>query len=300
MSRQPFPERAYVSHSSMVTYRNCELKWAYEYVHGYGRRHTTASRAIGSMWADLLESGNDWADKWDSLRARARALYNIYIYNNNKDNNTIYNYNPYNIEEVVQLIDQINILYVMIKIYRELYPIENIREYSFSIPIYNNIYYKGIMDGITDTSIIEDKYLSTMSWNNARKRSLVLDNQINSYLWAASKLGLPDTLDYRVTLKPTIKQRRSRSVETEEQFIERVESVVRDRVDTYFQVTPVYRSESDLDKWLANAEASIKKMLDSVDDNVFVPNTSRCHDYGGCDFLDLCTTGGMDKYYRMW
>jgi hypothetical protein len=94
----------------------------------------------------------------------------------------------------------------------------------------------------------------------------------------------------RFTKKPQIRQRKGESVA---EFCERIRADYRERPDFYMHEETTFRDADDM----LDVERSLWDWAEqrrAAQRRGFWPmNTDRCHDWGGCDFLDKCF-GGPD------
>lgn len=149
--------------------------------------------------------------------------------------------------------------------------------------------------------LIENKLVGRIE--RAQVLSLPLSRQLalERYgVWRAT--GRPVTrVWYRWVKKPSIQQRTGRKkdksdAETIDEFVERVEADYEARPDFYaheedpkFVTTEdLLRVEADLWEW---AEDVRQRMRPGADGRrrVFDRDTSRCSEYGGCQFIPICT-----------
>ena len=135
-------------------------------------------------------------------------------------------------------------------------------------------------------------------------KRLPLDRQLALERYATWRVtGVPVTsVRYRWVKKPSIKQKQGRETkegrkgaETIDEFIERVAADYEERPDFYlFEDEPKWvttddllRIEIELWEWAEDVRAKMRS--DRGRQRIFDRNTSHCSDYGGCQFLPICT-----------
>lgn len=142
------------------------------------------------------------------------------------------------------------------------------------------------IDGLNGDRLIEDKLVGRV--DQITERRLLLDRQVTlgCYLhWRTTGEEITE-ISYRMTKRPSIKQRQDESVE---QYRARI-------VADYLDVRPEFylheftltrtpedflRLEQELWSWAEQVRAARR-------DGVFPRNTAACMDFGGCPFLALC------------
>lgn len=149
--------------------------------------------------------------------------------------------------------------------------------------------------------IVENKLVGRIEKSSVLALPLNRQLALERYgIWRAT--GRPVTrVWYRWMKKPSIEQRGGRKkdksdAETVEQYCERVEADYEARPDFYaVQEDPSFLTTKDLlrveaDLW-EDAEDIRSYMRPGSDGRrrVFPRDTSRCTDYGGCDYLPICT-----------
>jgi hypothetical protein len=139
-------------------------------------------------------------------------------------------------------------------------------------------------------------------------KRLPLDRQLALERYATWRVtGIPVTsVRYRWIKKPSIKQKQGREnsktgtrtgAETIDEFLERLAADYEDeeRADFYaFEDEPKFvttddllRIEVELWEWAEDVRAKLRS--DRGRQRIFDRNTSHCSDYGGCQFLPICT-----------
>jgi hypothetical protein len=116
---------------------------------------------------------------------------------------------------------------------------------------------------------------------------LALDTQITTYIHAVQRqLNIKiDGVIYRVLRKPTIKQTKK---ETVWQYLDRLTTDYKSRPEFYFFEERLYRSQNDLKEFESELWDLTQDMLKCRRENLWYKNTSRCLDWGNCEFMPLC------------
>ena len=116
---------------------------------------------------------------------------------------------------------------------------------------------------------------------------LMLDSQITTYIYALQKyLGIKIAgVMYRVIRKPSIRQTKK---ETLEQFLDRLIADYKDRPEFYFFEEKLYRSQADLKEFEAELWGLTQDILKCKREGLYYKNTSRCRDWGACEYIPLC------------
>jgi hypothetical protein len=163
---------------------------------------------------------------------------------------------------------------------------------------------KGYADGVTEhgdtarwLSLTENKLVGRIT--NTQVQKLPLDRQVtlSCYgLWRAT--GLPVTeVNYRYVKKPAIKQKQT---ETIDQFLARLAADYEERPDFYAHEEPLYRTTEDLLRVEAELWMWAEDIRNLRRQRVYPRNTASCDDYGGCDYLPICTNApDHDSLYRI-
>jgi len=172
------------------------------------------------------------------------------------------------------------------------------REVEFSLPLRNPAtgapstrhVFSGVFDGLWEDLdgrpvLLEMKTTSRLDADYLRR--LDLDPQISAYCHAASALLETPVREvvYRVVRKPSIRQRKTESVEG---YAERVAADYLERPDFYLAEEVVRRSEEELDRWWHEAWEIHRRVLRLEAGEMSVRNTQHCLDFGRCAYFDLC------------
>jgi hypothetical protein len=157
----------------------------------------------------------------------------------------------------------------------------------------------GRADGVVDhgafLELTEDKLVGQIDAVSVKKTRGDRQLSLGAYaLWRIT--GKPvRKVRKRFTKKPQIRQRKGESVA---EFCERIRADYRERPDFYMHEETTFRDADDM----LDVERSLWDWAEqrrAAQRRGFWPmNTDRCHDYGGCDFLDLCFGGELGLYQR--
>jgi hypothetical protein len=157
----------------------------------------------------------------------------------------------------------------------------------------------GRADGVTDhgsfLELTEDKLVGQIDAVSVKKTRGDRQLSLGAYaLWRIT--GKPvRKVRKRFTKKPQIRQRKGESVA---EFCERIRADYRERPDFYMHEETTFRDADDM----LDVERSLWDWAEqrrAAQRRGFWPmNTDRCHDYGGCDFLDICFGGELGLYQR--
>lgn len=116
---------------------------------------------------------------------------------------------------------------------------------------------------------------------------LQLDTQITTYIYGIQRMmGIAiDGVIYRVIRKPSIKQTKK---ETLNQYLDRLIADYKERTDFYLFEEKLYRSQDDIAGFEADLWDLTQDMLKCMRENRWYKNTSRCQDWGSCEYMPLC------------
>jgi hypothetical protein len=280
----PFPERGYVSHSSIQLFLSCEEAWANRYLYGIDDPASSRGRDEGTAWSTVLEHGPT-----TRLDPQGQVCYDA--------GHPLYKAlesftNTYTKEYLDNLVDICN---VYIEVYRELYKEgeETQREVEFILPISSTLDAKGYLDALDSFGIIEDKFLLGNFIYKDIPKYMTVSSQQTMYLWAAREMGWPRSLSHRITVKPTINRRLVQNPETRDQYRERLEGVLRADTAKYFRSYDVERTDQQLDNWHELMTNVIRRMHVVAAEQKPIPNHGHCTQYGGCVWMDRCGRKGM-------
>lgn len=209
---------------------------------------------------------------------------------------------------------------VMVEEYLECYGIDDRREIVFDLPLRNPTTGRssrtfrdaGKIDGCVVTGpqqvrIIEDKFVGSIQ--RAMIARLPLDAQCSQYVDAFAQKGWTATVAYRHTLYPGINptkekvlKTKTHPAETIDQFRERLHADIAERPGHYFDEQILLFPQQHLDdfrrgKWGVGEQIKLARRNPDWQ-KAYPMNPSRCWEYGGCEFIPLCTrqSGAQDLY----
>jgi hypothetical protein len=228
-------------------------------------------------------------------------------------------------------------LRVMVFKYVERYGIDTRRELEFDLPLYNPATGRtsrafrrgGKVDGVAKIAservrIIEDKFVQQIQ--RVMIDRLPLDEQASEYVDAFMAVGWDAEVWYRHTRWPGINPKSPKEYktkadypgETMEEFEERLLEDVDERPEFYFDQQILYFPREHLDDYRAGRWGTAQEIIaarrvfrqnssgepgavSSVLATTFPMNPSRCWEYGGCEFIPLCTKqeGAIDLYVEV-
>jgi len=151
----------------------------------------------------------------------------------------------------------------------------------------------GTADGVVERDpwegfeLQENKLVGQISPQKVQR--LPLDRQVALYrygIWRATGRKV-ETVRYRWTKKPSIRQKQNESVD---EFCARVRQDYVDRPDFYLhEEEPVFATTGDLLRIEAELWQLAEMVRASERGRIYVRNTSHCSDFGGCEFIPICT-----------
>lgn len=208
---------------------------------------------------------------------------------------------------------------VMAYLYVAEYGIDRRREIEFSLPLKNpatnrtSQLYKlgGKIDGAVvlkpkHVQLIEDKFVGQIQ--KAMIDRLPLDLQVSEYVDAFRQMGWRVEVAYRHTRYPGINPKPAKTYKTKDdypgetldEFEERLIEDVFSRKEFYFDQQILWFPDEHMaefrqERW--NIAQSIKNLRGKPITH-YVKNPSRCWEYGGCEYIPLCTKldGARDLY----
>lgn len=169
----------------------------------------------------------------------------------------------------------------------------------------------GKIDGIVVTGrhtcdIIEDKIAESIQ--RAMIDRLPLDDQATEYVLALASRGWQARVRYRHTRWPGINPqpaRGKREAETLGDYQARLRDDLVERRNFYFDEQILMFPTDHLEdymrgRWETAAEIVRARWEHQRGRNSFYKTTSRCHDWGGCEFIPLCTNrAGAGALYEI-
>ena len=267
-----------LTNSTISQFKNCRKAFYYRNIEQLVPRHESESRGIGSAVHKGIETGS--VDE-------ALALFDDIF--------------PSDQEEANKLETNKAIVRAMLEGYFELYgrewPGELTPELQFEVPIINpatkaqsrSFLLSGKVDGLLQENgkhwLVEYKTAGAVDKSYVEK--LMLDQQLTTYIYGLQRQeGIKISgVIYRILRKPSIRQTKK---ETLEQYIERLFQDYKDRPEFYFYEEKLYRSQEDLDEFEHELWDITQDLLKCRKDGLWYKNTSRCKDWGRCEYIPLC------------
>lgn len=230
---------------------------------------------------------------------------------------------PSNQEEQDELDLEIVKLSIIIPEYVRRYGVHERRELEFEAPLpnpttgYTSRAFRlgGKIDGMLPrgnkhVTLVEDKLVKQIQ--QAMIDRLPLDHQVTEYVDAILRRGFTADVWYRHTRFPTsepkligTKKTGGRRRETLTEYAMRLSEDVLDRPEHYFDQQHIIFPKEHLDDYRKGRWGVAQQILQARRDarskghEVAYPmNPSRCWEYGGCEFIPLCTKReGADNLY---
>jgi hypothetical protein len=135
--------------------------------------------------------------------------------------------------------------------------------------------------------LIENKLVGRIDDHKVQR--LPLDRQIalaRYGIWRATGRKV-ETVRYRWVRKPQIRQKQA---ETVAQYAERIRQDYEDRPDFYYhEEEPQFATTGDLLRIEAELWTWAEQMRAGAKQHLYPRNTSHCSDFGGCQFIPICT-----------
>lgn len=278
--------RDHLSHSSIGTLLACEQRFSLHYERQLRPAVTATPLALGRAFADALEAGEPEIGfqtvLTDHLDEVDRNAGNPWVVSRPHD----------------EALEGATIVRAAARAYLERYgqhaetrevelrarirnPVRGGR-YSQSHDLVARVDAVDIEAGI----LIEDKLVSSQSRVGIERR-VKLDRQVSigSYLlWRCLGVEIGE-IRYRLTLKPSIRQRQGESHDT---YLERIEADYRDRPDFYLHEEPAYRTKVDFLRLEREIWRWAEQVRSARADGVWPRNVASCSDWGGCMYVSLC------------
>lgn len=265
-----------LTHTTTTQFRNCRRRYYHRNVQHLVRKYAGEARGIGYAVHRGIEQG--------SVQAGLDAL----------GERPIFDQQDYDQLELARVI-----VHAMLTGYfKHFDPLPNYRpEIQFRLPILNpgtghrsrSYQFAGKVDGLCqiDGRYFLVEYKTTSQLGPAAIDNLPLDAQVTAYIYALQRfLDIRiDGVIYRFLRRPSIRQRQN---ETAEQFRDRLTQDYINRPDFYFREEQLYRLRDDLDRYERDLWNLTQDMLHARRHGLWYMNTSRCQDFGGCDYIPIC------------
>jgi hypothetical protein len=150
-----------------------------------------------------------------------------------------------------------------------------------------------VSDEVVSFELIENKLVGQITPQKVQR--LPLDRQVAIYrygIWRATGRRV-ETVRYRWTRKPQIRQRQN---ETVEEYCERIRQDYVERPDFYLhEEEPQFATTGDLLRIEAELWVLAEQVRHAERQKLYVRNTAHCHEFGGCQFIPICT-GDPDAF----
>lgn len=264
-----------LTHTNMAVFKNCHRMYYFKVVQGLARKNRRTALGDGAAVHKGIETGSV---------AEALALFDQTFPASQSEADTLETRKAF-VEAAVT---------GYLKRFPE--PAEARHEIQFDLPIINpatkavskTFRLAGKIDGLEKRGgkwwLVEIKTSGKL--DKAYIERLPLDTQVTTYVYALTRMGYDLAgVVYRVIRKPTIQQRKNESLSD---FCRRMIDDYQERQDFYFYEEALHRSKDDLDEFEAELWAITQDILSAERLGWWYKNTSRCAEYGGCEFLPLC------------
>lgn len=320
-----------LTHSKRRDFLNCPRYFYLRHEQHLALRLQKTGRRRGTIFGDALQAARDATpeqiEEYGPFYPQALAMASI-------DESYVEIMNDVNSQEQMDEIEIERIkVRVMVRGYLERYGLKARREVEFDLPYrhpstggYSKTFrLGGKIDGIEIVGqhkgrVIEDKFVGQIQ--KAMIDRLPLDAQATEYVAALVAKNWSAEVAYRHTLYPGInpkkgkeapeltpggKPSKAKSVppETLEQFEERLaDDVFNVRPEHYFDEQVLFfpadhLAEYESERWVVGQMIKNARALVTAEGAAAFPkNSSRCWEWGGCEFIPLCTMmpDARDRY----
>ena len=311
-----------LTHSKRQAWQNCPRYFYHKNVEHLDIRFQKSGRRRGTLFGDTLfylqvaweagyiNSESIALDKDDPLE--------IYLWVKEYVENAVLGLIELGHPAEEMEVEQVKII-VMVCAYVEKYGIDQRREIEYVLPLihprtgeeHTRFKLGGKMDGCVirgpkKVDIIEDKFVKSIQ--RAMIERLPLDAQSSEYVSAFNAKGWEARVMYRHTRFPGINPKPPKEYKTKdnypgetlEEFEERLGEDVNERNDWYLDEQILYfpldhMRDFHAGRWLIADQIAAALDSDLPYDEVFPMNPSRCWEYGGCEFIPICTKIDIDK-----
>ena len=196
--------------------------------------------------------------------------------------------------------------------YIKKYGVDKRREVEYSLPLINpstrrsSRRYRlgGKIDGVSKVeprgggmraTIIEDKLMQSIQRPMIER--LALDHQTTEYVDAFMSKGWTAQVDYRITRLPGMNPKPPKEFKTKadypgetlDEFAERLMDDIEEKPDSYFFNQILVFPTEHLDDYRKGRWQEAQDIMQAEKQGRWYMNTSRCSDWGGCEFVPLCT-----------
>ena len=276
-----------LTYSSMAAFKSCKRAYYYRFVLGLTPRLKRESLRLGSLVHLGLEKGRE-----DALA----SLEGVY---------------PSSQEESNELETMRITANAMLQGYEEaLDPLDLVdKELKFELTIKNpatrrmspKFRLSGKADGLAkkDNGYWLVEYKTAGQIDKSYMDRLSLDAQVTTYIYGLQRqLGINlNGVIYRILRKPTIRQRKDESLY---EYQDRLVKDYLERPEWYFHEEILYRSQEDLEEFERELWQVAQDLKDTLKTGRWYKNTSRCADYGLCQYAPLCLKqGGAELLFEI-
>lgn len=280
--------REHVSHSALGTFLACQQKYGWSYDRRLEPAVTAAPLQLGRAFAHALEHADPHAGEElilaDALELAQRAEGDPWLVAPNLDDVRVH----------------ATIVSSAARAYLDRYGAhQQTREVEMRVRIRNphaggrySLTHDllGRVDALADDGleIIEDKLLGQVPAPGVLTQKLRLDRQvtIGCYLHWRVTGQLVQRVRYRITRKPSIRQRQTESLDA---FLDRIAADYAERPDFYLLEESVDREADDFLRFEQELWTWVEQIREARRTGVWPRNTGACYDHGGCAFLALCS-----------
>lgn len=314
-----------LTHSKRSAFKNCHRYYFHRHVQHLERRTQKAGRRRGSLFGDAL---------LEAQTAHEVGLIDDFGAPSNDTHTTmneiVWTRLQRSYEEIMEgggSSDAAELEVELVKVqcivvaYIERYGLDRRREVEFSLPLRNprtnrtsrRFKLGGKIDGvarITDfqgkkkATIIEDKLMGSIQRPMVER--LALDHQTTEYVDAFMAKGWLAEVDYRITRMPGMNPKPAKEFKTKadypgetlDEFAERLALDIEDNPTSYFYNQVLIFPTEHLDDYRKGRWQEAQDIIATEKTGRWYQNTSRCSDWGGCEFIPLCThqPGAEDLY----
>ena len=297
---------ALLTHTKMRNWKNCHRYFYYRHEEGLVPRAQRAGQRRGGNLGTVLFRVQQKEQEGGTYALRPFIV---------RETETLYKErHPSSTQEERELeIEKYKIIEVA-EAYIRNYGIDRRREIVYDIPLINPLSNRsmrafrsaGKIDGVIPLGnkharIIEDKFVKQIQRVMIDK--LPLDDQITEYVDALSREGWTAEVEYRHTRYPGINPEKPREYkkkdnypgETLEEFGQRLAADLVERKEFYFDSQKLLFSTEHLEEYRLHRWMVAKEILErritakKLGVSAWYKNPSKCHEYGGCQYLPLCT-----------
>jgi hypothetical protein len=314
-----------LTHTKRAAYKNCNRYYFHRHEQHLEHKAIKPGRRRGSNFGSLLYMLR-LADDDGTITGRLeRETYRHVIRDLISEKlDELYNeIHPSSQEEQDALqLEQTKLLEVTIA-YVGIYGIDQRREVTYELPLINPLSGRpmrafrraGKIDGVRVISpgraeIIEDKLTGQIQ--QVMIDRLPLDDQITEYVDALAYMDWNARVQYRHTRFPGINPEKPKQYKTKpdypgeslDEFGDRLRADLAERQEFYFDQQTLIFETAHLEQFRLERWHTAKQILRSRFDAkrlgiaAWVKNPSKCFEYGGCQFIPLCTMqeGAIDQY----